>query len=195
MTDHGGGGGCTTGCGMIFSYSASKGYKQLYSFQGNGQDGTFPAGAFVNVSGTLYGTTYEGGTSTNCSGGCGTVFSYDPAAGKEVPLYSFENGTDGSNPLDTLIDVGVTLYGTALLGGNQNCEGGCGTIFSIGTNGTNYATVYAFCGASCNPVDGNNPYAGLIPFGGELYGTTLYGGNTKCLDHGCGTVFQLPANR
>ena len=47
----------------------------LYSFTG-GSDGSNPYAGLPVSSGVLYGTTYTGGTSTACTGGCGTVFAY-----------------------------------------------------------------------------------------------------------------------
>jgi uncharacterized repeat protein (TIGR03803 family) len=65
----------------------------------------------VNVKGTLYGTTFYGGSS-----GGGTVFAV-ATAGKESILHSFKGGKDGSNPVAGLIDVKGTLYGTTSTGG------------------------------------------------------------------------------
>ncbi len=50
--------------------------------------------------------------------------------------------------------------------------------------------LYRFAGGS----DGNSPAAGLVmDAAGNLYGTTYYGGDTKCSEsgHGCGIVFEL----
>jgi uncharacterized repeat protein (TIGR03803 family) len=50
----------------------------LYSFTG-GSDGCFAYSLAIGPGGTLYGTTYGGGASSNCLGeGCGTVFSLTP---------------------------------------------------------------------------------------------------------------------
>ncbi len=59
------------GCGTIF---AIKGKKEtvLHSFGGSG-DGSLPVAGMTNVGGTLYGTTYRGGTSN-----VGTVFLFSP---------------------------------------------------------------------------------------------------------------------
>jgi uncharacterized repeat protein (TIGR03803 family) len=66
------------GYGLVFELKQSGGtWKEstIYSFAG-GSDGAAPyAGLRFNSSGALFGTTFEGGGSSNCSGGCGTVFS------------------------------------------------------------------------------------------------------------------------
>jgi hypothetical protein len=51
--------------------------KVLYSFGGG--DGAYPLAGLINVNGTLYGTTYTGG-SFSCFHhlGCGTVFALTP---------------------------------------------------------------------------------------------------------------------
>jgi hypothetical protein len=46
----------------------------LYTFRGS-PDGTGPAARLIfDAPGNLYSTTQQGGTGTNCSGGCGAVF-------------------------------------------------------------------------------------------------------------------------
>jgi uncharacterized repeat protein (TIGR03803 family) len=56
-----------------------------------------------------------------------------------------------------------------------------------------YKTVYNFTGGK----DGDAPYQVtplLDPATGDIYGTTLYGGNSKCYSEGCGVVFKLAKN-
>jgi uncharacterized repeat protein (TIGR03803 family) len=70
----GGGQGCdNVGCGTLFVLNPDTGAeKVVHSFQG-GSDGAYPLGGLIEVGGTLYGTTSEGGASNN-----GTVFTYTP---------------------------------------------------------------------------------------------------------------------
>jgi uncharacterized repeat protein (TIGR03803 family) len=132
--------------------------------------GAQPAAAVVNVGGTFYGTTPNGG-----GNGDGTIYSVT-ASGAETVLHSF-NGTDGKDPLSALVNIGGTLYGTAH-GGGANDDG---VVFSINTDGSDYDVLYSFSGS-----DGKHPSAGLLNHGGTLYGTTTDGGA-----YGYGTVFSI----
>jgi uncharacterized repeat protein (TIGR03803 family) len=61
------------GCGTIFKVLPVGTLTTLHNFDST--DGDFPrAGMVQATNGNFYGTTTYGGTSTNCSGGCGTVF-------------------------------------------------------------------------------------------------------------------------
>jgi uncharacterized repeat protein (TIGR03803 family) len=123
------GGGGTYGEGTVFSLDPSNGTETvLYSFQG-GEDGAQPIAGLLNVGGTFYGTTGNGG-SYGCDGGtgCGTVFSFDRESGREKVLHAFQdNGTDGAGPEAGLINLNGTLYGTTVFGGSDDE----GTVFEI----------------------------------------------------------------
>ena len=180
----GNGTGCVSsgGCGTVYGISPQGSYKQLYSFAG-GSDGANPFSALLDVNGTLYGTTRNGG-GTGCGGhGCGTVFTVT-ASGKERVLYSFAGGSDGQRPLARVIEVKGTLYGTTSEGGGGTaCEDGCGTVYSITPAGAE-SVLYSFAGVS----DGSSPQASLIDIKGTLYGTTASGGDSK-RKYCCGTIF------
>jgi uncharacterized repeat protein (TIGR03803 family) len=186
-TGNGGSTACYNGngCGTVFSITPSGTEKVVYAFKG-GNDGAFPSAGLIDVNGTLYGTTSQGGTGI-CSNGCGTVFSITPG-GPEKVLYSFKGGNDGANPAAGLIKVNGTLYGTTSQGGAGICGLHCGTVFSITPGGTE-KVLYAFC-SSAYCSDGALPYSGLINVKGILYGTTSQGGTGTC-GFGCGTVFSI----
>jgi uncharacterized repeat protein (TIGR03803 family) len=151
----------------------------LYRFAG-GSDGEYPDANLLNVNGTFYGTTSDGGASDD-----GTVYSVN-SSGTEKVLYSFAGGADGAHPLSGLIDVNGMLYGTTTQGGGTGCNNtGCGTVYSISTSGTENV-LYSFAGGS----DGSSPRAPLLDVGGKLYGTTEDGGTADKSDC-CGTVFAL----
>jgi uncharacterized repeat protein (TIGR03803 family) len=162
-------------CGTIFSITTSGVEKVLHQFAG-GSDGEFPTGQMIDVGGTLYGVTTQGG-----SAGHGTVYSITPS-GTEKVLYAFAGGSDGASPQSGLTNVNGTLYGTTRLGGSSSD----GTVYSITTAGVE-SVLYSFAGG----YDGMFPTAPLHLHDGTLYGTTARGGNSKCKNGGCGTVFAL----
>jgi uncharacterized repeat protein (TIGR03803 family) len=148
-------------------------YHVLYSFKGGSEDGEYPEAGLINVKGTLYGTTYEGGAN-----GDGTVFKIT-TSGAETVLYSFKGGAgDGEDPLAGLLNVKGTLYGATFEGGAN----GDGTVFRITTSGAE-TVLYSFKGGS---GDGEDPVASLLNVKGTLYGTTFLGGA-----NGDGTVFKI----
>ena len=74
----------------------------LHAFAGYPTDGASPyAGLVQATDGNFYGTTYAGGTSSNCQGGCGTVFRITPA-GTLTTLHSFD-WYDGASPTGALV--------------------------------------------------------------------------------------------
>jgi uncharacterized repeat protein (TIGR03803 family) len=172
----------------------------LYSFRGGAADGSVPqAGLVADGTGTLYGTTGDGGASSACgSAGCGTVFALTPSGSgyAERVLYSFQGGSDGAHPYGGLtVDGSGALYGTTAFGGSASCNVGCGTVFKLAPSAMGYreSVVYSFQGGN----DGANPYyeALIADRAGALYGTTTFGGNGSKCDgasfSGCGTVFKL----
>lgn len=175
--------------GTVFELSPSLDGKWteqiLHSFNNNGKDGYQPlAGLIVDASGNLYGETSQGGSGIGCS--CGTVFELSPGKNgvwNEKVLHSFtSNGKDGFYPYTGLtFDGGGNLYGTTYQGGTHSN----GTVFELspGTRGRwTERVLHSFDGN-----DGANPKAGLIlDAGGNLYGTTQYGGT-----YSDGTVFEL----
>jgi uncharacterized repeat protein (TIGR03803 family) len=200
-TTQGGGTGCGgPGCGTVFSIDPATGAETVvYAFcsRSNCRDGAFPEAALTDVSGTLYGTTEAGGTSTLCGDvdGCGAVFSLDPGTGAEKVLYSFcayPTCVDGADPATGLVALKGRLYGTTLEGGSCADFGWCGTVFVVDPRKRAEEVLHAFCSQQ-GCADGAFPYAGLIAVNGTLYGTTVGGGVTACryVSDGCGTVFSL----
>jgi uncharacterized repeat protein (TIGR03803 family) len=162
----------------------------LYVFGSSATDGSYPFGDLVgDAAGHLYGTTWSGGPSPNCSpyNGCGTVFKLD-SSGNETILHTFTGGSDGAEPVASLtMDGEGNLYGTTSAGGiSTHYAGGAGTVFKITAAGE-YSILHMF---GANPSDGAAPRGSLTPDGrGSLYGTTTAGGS-----YGKGTVFELRAN-
>jgi uncharacterized repeat protein (TIGR03803 family) len=108
-----------------------------------------------------------------------SLISFDVANG-ETPESSLVQGLDGN------------FYGTTAEGGIVNetqCPGGCGTVFEITPTGQ-LTTIYNFCSQS-ECTDGQNPGGNVIVGpGGNLYGTTTFGGANDS-----GTVFEITPAR
>jgi hypothetical protein len=183
------------GCGMVFELTRSKGKWQehvLYAFQG-GTDGLEPSGNLVfDAAGNLYGTTYGGGTGTQCTAipGCGTVFELFPkgdGSWKESVLYSFQDGGDGALPVGLTIDASGNLYGVNITG-SRTLGAEFGTVFELSpprqmSRAWKEITLYSFQAFEIQA----NP--GLVfDVKGNLYGTwsQLY----SC-ESACGAVFEL----
>jgi uncharacterized repeat protein (TIGR03803 family) len=201
-TIFGGGTACAGGgCGIIWKVNTSGSETILYSFTG-GADGREPrASPILDSSGNLYGTATVGGD-LNCplgfGEGCGTVWKLG-TAGNLTVLYTFTGGTDGAAPTAGLVmDSSGNLYGDTGIGGNLSCSqpdgAGCGVIFEIDSSG-NFTVLYTFAG---EPNDGQGSSATLLrDTNGNLYGTTVYGGDQSCSmfgSVGCGVVFKLDAS-
>ena len=157
----------------VHSHPMQGTYELLYSF-GSGTDGRMPAAGLIDVNGTLYGTTENGGAYNG-----GTVFSLS-TNGTENVLHSFGSSTDGAGPAASLIDVNGTLYGTTQNGGAHHG----GTVFSITTGGTE-KVLYSFS----TSFPGSGPAASLISVNGTFYGMTFGIGAYRY-----GTVFTISAS-
>jgi uncharacterized repeat protein (TIGR03803 family) len=176
--------------GTVFKITPAGALTTLYNFCSASAcaDGQQPLAGLIQANdGNFYGTTSKGGTFNY---NYGTVFQITPA-GALTTLHSF-NGTDGFQPSGALIQASDgNLYGTTSWGGAYGLSYN-GTIFKITPTGT-FTTLYNFC-SQVNCADGRWPLAALIQGSdGNFYGTTTAGGayDTKCSNHGCGTIFQM----
>ncbi len=125
------GSGCPAGCGTVFEVDPTSGLEQvIYRFQG-GTDGYQPGATLLAYRGTLYGTTYLGGTGAGCSfstDGCGTIFQITTSGVKSI-LHNFSG--DGL-PNSRLTVVNGKLYGTTPVGGpHYRPIRGCGDVFRL----------------------------------------------------------------
>ena len=176
--------------------------KILYNFcsRPSCADGATPLAALIaDASGSLYGTTLDGGAH-----GGGTVFQLTPDPSKtkwtHTVLHSFcpsqnllanvPNCPDGSGPAAPLVMSAGKLYGTTQGGG----AAGKGTVFELIPNAATGTwtknLLYSFCAqAGCR--DGSGPDVFIVmDAAGDLHGTTGYGGTA-----GGGTVFKLTHNQ
>jgi uncharacterized repeat protein (TIGR03803 family) len=182
--------GGSEGQGSVFRVSAAGTMTTLYSFCSlenctDGEDSY--SGVIQATDGNFYGTTFQGGTSSQ---GAGTVFKVTPA-GKLTTLYNFcsqPNCSDGSSPYAGLVEgLNGKLYGVTSPGAF-----GEGIIFSITTTGT-LTTLHTFC-SETNCLDGAvPPQANPLVLGsdGNFYGTTIGGGANNA-----GTFYRItPAGK
>ncbi|MGA8576142.1 MAG: choice-of-anchor tandem repeat GloVer-containing protein [Candidatus Cybelea sp.] len=114
-----------------------------FVFSFDRRDGAYPDAGLTDVNGTLFGTTYQGGSKRD-----GTVFSLT-ADGHQRVLYAFVGGPDGSHPNAGVTNLGGTLYGATNTGGTNVF----GTIFSVTTDGTNaFSTVSKAAATALSPT-------------------------------------------
>ena len=141
----------------------------LHSFQ-NTSDGAYPdGGVLLDSSGNVYGST-----TTNGSGGGGTVYQLTQAGASwnfDI-VYNLLSHTPDSGPYSQLtMDGSGNLYGTTHYAGLHDQ----GTVFklTLGNGGWTYTSLHDF---DCS-TDGCDPAGGVaIDNQGNLYGTTAYGG-------------------
>ncbi len=164
----------------------------LYSFSGP-PDASMAYGPLISdTAGNLYGVTPDGGT--NELGGTVFELSFSNSTWRKTVLYSFDDG----EPSGALVfDSSGNLYGVTGNTGNLCNPNGCsgsslGTVYELTPAGSGWqrTVLHTFSGSP----DGEEPGAGLVmDKAGNLYGTTMYGGDSKvdCGGGGCGTVFTL----
>jgi len=190
-------GDCPSGCGLAFELTPrAKGVwaeTVMHEFAG-GSDGETPFSSLIaDAAGNWYGTAWGGGNSACYTGGCGLVFMLTRGmtqsrggTWEKTDLYVFSNVAEGENPGQLTLDASGNLYGPTSFGGGG---GGSGVIFKLAPseNGVwTYTVLWAFNGTS----DGWDPSGVILDSQGNLYGTTIAGGNGGCLG-GCGVVFEL----
>jgi len=160
----------------------------LYTFTG-GSDGANPyAGVVFDATGTLYGTTYGGGTQ-----GLGVVYKLTPNSNGSWTygaLHSFTGGKDGSHPQlgNLTFDTAGNLYGATNDGvdGYGDCPNGndCGSIVELtpqSDGSWKEKVIFRFTGGTTRNLNGTL----VFDSAGRLYGNS-YGG-----DSDYGTVFML----
>jgi uncharacterized repeat protein (TIGR03803 family) len=122
-------------------------------------------------------------------------------------IHSFNRPTGGYPSFGDLIsDASGNFYGVTSAGANTRSSlcgnySGCGVVFKLSrtsSGGWSTTTLFAFSG-----TNGFEPQAGLVSdaaysgmisdTAGNLYGTTLQGGNNSslCSISGCGVVYKL----
>jgi uncharacterized repeat protein (TIGR03803 family) len=147
-------GGGTSGCGTIFKLTPTGTETVLYNFPNCSAGSGY--GLVEDAAGNLYGATGLGGAS-----GLGSVYKLD-TSGVFTELYSFTGDADGGEPSGPLfLDATGNLFGTAQVGGLQDCSshsgGGCGVVFEVSPSGVE-TVVHSFTGNG----QGSYPGPGLL---------------------------------
>jgi uncharacterized repeat protein (TIGR03803 family) len=159
--------------GVLYRLSPQGALTVLHALT-NRVEGSHPQGGLVaGRDGNFYGTTYQGGASSE-----GAIFQMT-LAGAVTPLYAFTNGADGGYPKGGLVEgLDGNYYGTTTLGGTNNQ----GAIFKVTPQGA-LTPLYSFT----NGADGAGPECGLVlGVDGNFYGTASSGGS-----QGVGVVFKI----
>lgn len=193
---------CAAGCGAVFKLAPGAGgiwtESTLYALVYIDGYEIFSNLAF-DSAGNLYGMATWGGTGTcyqdGSNYGCGTVFELTPKSNGKWTfkrLYSFQGGTDGSDPVRTgslVFDNKGALYGSTSTGGNQGCSNryytGCGTAFQLTPKGNGKWTEKVLHRFGNKTGDGAGPSALTFDAAGNLYGAADGGAYSE------GAVFEL----
>lgn len=161
------------GNGTIFKIGTDGSYSVVHSFTPlnsnySNVDGRWPDNALkAAADGTIYGVTPYGGSYDG-----GAVFRYSPSAGFAT-LHSFvnSNADAGGTQPEAGVAIGLDglLYGTTEYGGTVSPNDG--TVFKLGTDGSNFAVLKSFGTASKTELpDGQL----LAASDGKLYGVAQY---------------------
>jgi uncharacterized repeat protein (TIGR03803 family) len=123
---------------------------------------------------------------------CATASIATPSAHAQTytVLYSFQGAPQdgGVSQGKLVLDRLGNLYGTTWSGGSNSL----GTLFELDPSG-NETVLYTFTGAA---GDGASPQGQIVRSGGNIYGTTTYGGGGGCpIAGGCGTVFEVNSGK
>jgi uncharacterized repeat protein (TIGR03803 family) len=182
-------GGGTHNLGVVFRMSTAGAVKVLHTFAGYPTDGGEPLGTLVQGNdGTLYGTTYVGGTKN-----IGSIYKISPTGTGFAILHNFDRTVDftqGSGPLSGMaLGTDGNLYGTTGTGGTKNA----GTLFKITPSGQ-FTTLYNACSVVC--TDGFSPQTPMLQhtngkFYGLMRGNSLGGGAVYSLNVGLAPFVNL----
>lgn len=146
-------GGAHGAGGTLFDITQNGELTTLYSFcaEAGCSDGSGPFESLMqSTNGEFYGTTFAGGTSSNCIGGCGTAFSL------ETGLASFVE----TRPSSGKVGSRVIVLGNNLIGATAVSFNGTAASFRVVSSTEIAATVPA--GATDGPLTVTAPGAGTL---------------------------------
>jgi uncharacterized repeat protein (TIGR03803 family) len=157
--------------GTVFTYNDDSGVTKIHDFS-TPLGGSGPNGSIISDT-DFFGVTASGGLFNT------GVFYTNGLNGVRTKIYDFNGTVDGQNPNGEIIEVedGI-FYGTLRFGGPNSA----GTVYSLTENGE-FELLHAFDGST----NGQFPYSGVLAHSdGNLYGTTINGGN-----NGDGIIYRI----
>jgi uncharacterized repeat protein (TIGR03803 family) len=160
----------------VFSLDAEGNYKTLHVFDGDEQRVMTWSAPVVMPDGTLYGTTFNGGSNK-----CGSIYKITPEGNYSV-VYSF-GGDDMANQVRAGLTLGSdgNLYGTA----ESDSINGYGMIYRFLPRSGQLEVLYYFDGTLADP---QSKLVERKP--GVFYGTTYFGG-----ENNLGAIFKIKVKR
>ena len=130
VTNFGGTGTCSDGCGTIFELKPDgTGFSKMLDFTGTA-NGSFPWGSLISAGNFLYGMTTSGGINDS-----GVVYEIKPDGTGYSKLLDFSGAANGSIAFGSLYTDGTCFYGMTNTGGANHL----GTIFKINPAGMGVA--------------------------------------------------------
>jgi uncharacterized repeat protein (TIGR03803 family) len=159
---------CGPALGNIFSFDVtSNTIASLHNFVG-GRNGSFPGPELLSDNSILFGLTTSG-----------TVFSLSPITRNFTRLHVL----NGASPSAALVEgADGMLYGSTQVSGSKNCPLGCGTLFLINPDTSNFLRLYDF-------RDGKDGASPTVAMSADGHGH-LYGGTTE-IEGGTGSIFRI----
>jgi uncharacterized repeat protein (TIGR03803 family) len=171
------------GKGTVFKIGPA-GFEKLHDFcaETNCTDGAYPLSLIQGADGNLYGTTQNGGSSSDL----GTVFKITTSGTLEILhtlcVQGIPTCTDGAEPVTLLQGTDAKLYGLT----SEGSSFGNGSIFRLNTDGGFFRTLHKF--SDTFPFDAHDADVLIQGTDGAFYGETFAGGSMLQL---AGTIFRL----
>ena len=173
--------------GAFFEVSLSGQGRILHRFNGADPGNFDPKWqGQIAVNHRIYGMSPGGGGNSRACRkiagryGCGTVFEISKSGAVRV-LYRFNGGSDGLEPVGTLVAFDGKLYGTTTAGGISDGFSGEGVVFEVSMSGKE-RVLYRFK----REPDAEFPIGNLVVLNGKLYGASLEGGK-----YDNGAIFEV----
>jgi uncharacterized repeat protein (TIGR03803 family) len=185
------------GHGCLYRIARNGAYTVLHSFTGD--EGALPVGTLRYQTNTFHQNEVWGVTEYGGLFGGGVVYKFNidtddfsveinmgAPEGPAGNATAGEPGNPGTNPAaGVIVDKHGNTFGTTAFGGDPSCSQGCGTVFELTAAGK-FHVLHTFAG-----TDGAYPNSTLsMDKGGNLYGTTLFGGGSGGTN-GFGVVFKV----